>query len=54
MSFVTFWIWMLFDLLINNKLKYGSKSLWLAFVILTFVIGAIIYYISEKLGKRKE
>lgn len=39
-----FWIWMLVDCLINQKLKGSEKVLWVLLMIFTSMIGAIIYF----------
>ena len=45
-----FWLFMLMDLW-KNKMKRYQKWLWLALVVLTHVVGAVIYYF---LGRKKE
>ena len=44
---IVFWIWMLIDLMI--KITRGDQIqkpwLWIVFVVMTYIIGAFVYYI---------
>lgn len=45
-----FWIWMLVDCI---KRKFEDKGLYIALLIFTGIIGAIIYYFNIKKGKNE-
>lgn len=44
-----FWLWMLIDAIMNQK---EDKAMWVILIILLSVLGAIIYYFTQK-RKRK-
>ncbi len=43
-----FWIWMLVDCVKRNFEKDDEKIIWILVIVLTQVIGAIIYYFVVK------
>jgi len=46
-----FWIWMLIDCLTSNK-PAAEKIIWLLVIIFLHVLGALIYFIVGRGGKR--
>jgi hypothetical protein len=46
-----FWIWMLVDCILNNRLRSGSKIFWILFIFFTHMLGAIIYFFSAATRK---
>ena len=46
-----FWIWMIVDCANNEPVENNQRTIWIIVIIFTFVIGAIIYYITRKLPR---
>jgi hypothetical protein len=46
-----FWIWMLIDCLTSNK-PAAEKIIWLLVIIFLHVLGAVIYFIMARNGRR--
>jgi hypothetical protein len=46
-----FWIWMLIDCL-TSSLPSGEKLIWAVVIIFLHFIGALIYYIAVRQGRR--
>lgn len=46
-----FWVWMLADCILNNRLRTGNKIFWVLFILFTHLLGAIIYYFSAATRK---
>ena len=42
-----FWIWMLADCLFSKKKGGGIKIGWFIFILLTHIVGAVIYFFAE-------
>ena len=42
-----FWIWMLIDCLFSRKKGGGIKIGWFIFILLTHIVGAVIYFFAE-------
>ena len=49
---IPFWLWMLTDAIITQHKKRHHSSLWILFIALTFIIGALVYYFVKKRGKK--
>ena len=47
-----FWIWMLIDAIKNEGLNEGEKTAWVLVIVLTHLLGAIIYFFAGR-GSRK-
>ena len=41
-----FWIWMLIDAIKNEGLKEGEKTAWVLVIVLTHLLGAIVYFFA--------
>src|SRR5205823_8773064 len=41
-----FWLWMLIDCVLDKRLSSGSKVGWFLFILLTQVVGAIVYFFT--------
>mgnify|MGYP001458672156 CR=1 FL=1 len=39
-----FWLWMLFDCIINQSLRGSQKLLWLLIILFTHFFGALLYF----------
>jgi Phospholipase_D-nuclease N-terminal len=39
-----FWVWMMIDSLLSRKISGGTKLFWFILILLTHIVGAIIYY----------
>lgn len=48
-----FWIWMLVDCATKEPNQGNDKIVWVLIIVLTFIIGALLYYIVRR-PKRKE
>jgi hypothetical protein len=46
-----FWLWMLIDCLSSN-LPSSEKLLWALLIFFTHILGAILYYVMVRGGKR--
>ncbi len=42
-----FWVWMLIDCLFSKKKGGGIKIGWFIFILLTHIVGAVIYFFAE-------
>src|SRR5260370_42576063 len=42
-----FWIWMLVDCVFSKKKGGGIKVVWFIFILLTHIVGAVIYFFAE-------
>lgn len=45
---MAFWIWMVVDCATNRELNSNDRLVWILVVLLTSVIGAVIYYVVVK------
>ena len=43
-----FWLWMLTDAIMSEHKKRHHSSLWIIFIALTFIFGALVYYFVKK------
>jgi hypothetical protein len=46
--FTFFWMWMIADAATSSKISRKKRRAWLLFMGLTFLPGALIYYIFKK------
>jgi prolipoprotein diacylglyceryltransferase len=51
--FFIFWVWMLIDCAHNETVEDNQRTVWLIIIIVTFVIGAAIYYFTRKMPRDK-
>jgi len=49
---IPFWLWMLTDAIMVEHKKRHHSNLWIIFIALTFVIGALVYFLTKKGGKK--
>ncbi len=49
---IPFWLWMLTDAIMVEHKKRHHSSLWILFIALTFIFGALVYYLVKKGGKK--
>ena len=47
-----FWIWMIIDCATRESSQGNDKIVWILVIILTNVIGALIYFFVRKLGRK--
>ncbi|VVB79785.1 Uncharacterised protein [uncultured archaeon] len=50
---IIFWIWMLVDSIKRRYKDSNDKIVWVIVIVLTGILGAIIYYFVEKRKDRK-
>lgn len=43
-----FWIWVIVDCATNEPSEGSSKKIWIAFIGLTHIIGAFVYFVSRR------
>lgn len=43
-----FWIWMLVDCATNEPANSNDKVLWILIIVLTHLLGAVIYYFARR------
>jgi hypothetical protein len=43
-----FWIWMIYDCATNEPSEGNDKIIWILIVLLTHVIGALIYFFARR------
>ena len=48
-----FWIWMLVDAIINPTLKDTEKLIWVAVVLFTHFLGAILYFLLVRAQRNR-
>ena len=48
-----FWIWMLVDAIINPALKDTEKLIWVAVVLFTHFLGAILYFLLVRAQRNR-
>ncbi len=41
------WIWMIVDVVKRKKFKHGDNVMWILLLVLTGIIGMILYYFME-------
>ena len=46
-----FWLWMLIDCITNAALNGTEKIVWLLVIILTHIIGAVLYFFLGRSGR---
>lgn len=44
LSLLAFWIWMLFDCLVNERKEGSDRLVWVLAIVLTKLVGAALYY----------
>jgi prolipoprotein diacylglyceryltransferase len=49
--FFAFWVWMLVDCAHNETVEDNQRTIWIIVIVITFVIGAGIYYITRKMPR---
>ena len=49
-----FWIWMLVDCAMNEKNEGNDKIVWIIIILLTHLLGAIIYYLVRRPQRKAE
>jgi hypothetical protein len=47
-----FWLWMLTDAIMIHHKKRHHSGLWVIFIALTFIVGALVYYFIKKRGRK--
>lgn len=50
---VAFWIWMLVDVIQNDKDEDGQKVVWILVVVFGSTLGAIVYLAARRQPRRK-
>jgi prolipoprotein diacylglyceryltransferase len=45
---IPFWLWMLTDAIMTQHKKRHHSNLWVFFIAITFIIGALVYYFTKK------
>jgi len=53
LSFI-FWIWILIDCAKNETDVENTRLIWVAIIILTFIVGAFLYYLIRRPKRRLE
>lgn len=48
-----FWIWMLVDCLMNEPSEGNDKIIWAVVIVLTTVLGAILYFIFRRPQRKR-
>lgn len=54
LAVTAFWIWMIADCATNEENAGTSKTIWLIVIVLTQIIGALIYYIVRRPQRMQE
>lgn len=52
--FAIFWVWMLVDAVTRKSKNDAEKIVWVLVIILTHIIGAVIYYLAVKMKHTKK
>jgi prolipoprotein diacylglyceryltransferase len=50
-AFLAFWIWMIIDCANNETVDNNQRTIWILIIVLTFIIGAAIYYFTRKMPR---
>ncbi len=46
-----FWVWMIVDCANNHPTTNNQRTIWIVVIIFTFVIGAAIYFFTQKMPR---